>query len=131
MVHPITLKARRLRSSMTDAEQRLWRKLRGRQLGVAFRRQYPIGPYVADFACVPLKLLIELDGGQHAEEQGVTHDLQRDAWLKEMGYVLLRFWNHDVMQRTEVVLEAIWREVEVLREKLRSPSQPPPRVGEE
>jgi very-short-patch-repair endonuclease len=77
MPQPITLKARLLRRNMTDAEQRLWRHLRGRQLGVPFRRQYPVGPYVADFACVPLKLLIELDGGQHAEAQ--ARDQSRDA----------------------------------------------------
>ncbi|MEW5891515.1 MAG: endonuclease domain-containing protein [Pseudomonadota bacterium] len=113
MPHPITLKARRLRSNMTEAEQCLWRHLRGSQLGVAFRRQYPIGPYISDFACVSLKLLIELDGGQHMEAQ--AYDQRRDAWLRGKGFRLLRFWNHDVLQNTEAVVEAIWREVEALR----------------
>ncbi len=122
MPHPITLKARRLRSNMTEAEQRLWRRLRNAQLGVAFRRQYPVGPYVVDFACVPLKLLIELDGGQHMEAQ--AYDQRRDTWLRSKGFRLLRFWNHDVMQNIDAVVEAIWREVEGLRGK--SPSRPPP-----
>ena len=113
MLHPTTLKARQLRRNMTDAEQRLWRYLRGGQLGVPFRRQYPLGPYITDFACVPLKLLVELDGGQHAE--AMAYDLRRDAWLRGKGFTVLRFWNHDVMKNTEAVVEAIWREVVILR----------------
>jgi very-short-patch-repair endonuclease len=85
MSKPITHKARLLRSHQTDAEQRLWQRLRGKLLGVAFRRQYPIGPFIADFACAALSIVIELDGGQHAEAK--DYDARRDTYLraKEIG----------------------------------------------
>jgi very-short-patch-repair endonuclease len=102
----IRIKARQLRRDQTDAEQRLWAKLRDRQLGGAkFRRQHPIGPFVADFCCPQRKLVVELDGGQHAE--GVAADQKRSRFLKAQGYRVLRFWNHDVLGNTEAVLERI------------------------
>jgi very-short-patch-repair endonuclease len=90
---------------LTDAEMRLWMYLRRRQLnGAYFRKQCPIGPYIADFACLEAKLIIELDGGQHAES---TTDKTRDAWFAARGYRTLRFWNNDVVQNMDGVLLTI------------------------
>ncbi len=99
-------RARRLRTEMTDAEVRLWIQLRRRQIdGYRFRRQVPIGPYVVDFACLNARLVIEVDGGQHTE--AVERDDRRTVWLESRGFRVLRFWNTDVLQRTEGVLESI------------------------
>ena len=99
-------KAQTLRESQTNAEGLLWHYLRDKQLaGHKFRRQQPIGPYIVDFACMPKKLLIELDGGQHAEQH--TYDKKRDEFLREKGYKILRFWNNDVFENCFGVLEAI------------------------
>jgi very-short-patch-repair endonuclease len=97
--------ARRLRRNATIAEQRLWYRLRSRSLyGMKFVRQEPIGPYIVDFVCREQRLIIEVDGGQHAESE---RDLVRDQWLREHKYRVLRFWNNDVIQNTDGVLEAI------------------------
>jgi very-short-patch-repair endonuclease len=102
----IRVKARQLRRDQTDTEQRLWARLRDRQLyGAKFRRQHPISPFVADFCCAQRKLVVELDGGQHVED--VAGDEKRSRFLEERGYRVLRFWNHDALQNTEVVLERI------------------------
>ena len=99
-------RARELRAGMTDAEQKLWRYLRNRQLqGFKFRRQHEIGCYIADFVCTEAKLIVELDGGQHLEQ--MEYDERRTRQLKIMGYNLLRFWNNDVLTNTESVLEVI------------------------
>ena len=93
---------------MTDAELRLWVRLRGEQLkGFRFRRQVPMGPYVVDFACLKARLVVEVDGGQH--QTAVDQDEQRSAWLRLRGYQVLRFWNNDVLQETEGVMERIRR----------------------
>ena len=98
--------AKSLRRTMTDAEQKLWYHLRAhRFMGLKFKRQKPIGHYVVDFACIEKKLVIELDGGQHAE--AVEYDHERDAWLCSQGYTVLRFWNNDLLNETESVLEQI------------------------
>ena len=98
--------ARELRQNMTDAERRLWRYLRaGRFHNIKSRRQYAIGHYIVDFVAVETGLIIELDGGQHATQQ--TYDQQRTEFLQKQGYRVLRFWNHDVLQRTETVLAEI------------------------
>ena len=98
--------ARELRINATDAERRLWSKLRLRQLeGARFRRQHPIGPYIVDFICLEQKLVIELDGGQHAD--AVEYDEARTAWLAASGYHVLRFWNNEVLRNIAGVLEAI------------------------
>ena len=128
MPRPVTLKARQLRRNQTDAEQRLWQRLRGKQLGAAFRRQYPVGPYITDFACTERSIVIELDGGQHAEAVG--YDARRDAYLRGRGFSVLRFWNNAVMGDLEAVLQVIWAEIEGARGEQRSPSQPPPLAGE-
>ena len=96
--------ARALRQRMTDAERLLWRHLRNRELGGwKFRRQYPVGAFIVDFICVEKNLVIEVDGGQHAENEEL--DLQRSAYLNKMGYRVLRFWNNEVLQETEAVLD--------------------------
>ncbi|TCV80028.1 MULTISPECIES: endonuclease domain-containing protein [Methylomonas] len=98
--------ARALRKNQTDAEKLLWYRLRNRQLaGCKFRRQQVIGPYIADFLCLEPKLIIELDGGQHATQQ--DQDEQRTRFLESLGYRVLRFWNHDVIRDIESVLETI------------------------
>ncbi len=104
--------AKHLRQNMTEAEQRLWYYLRAYRLnGKRFRRQQPLGPYVVDFVHFSSKVIVEADGGQHVESE---HDTQRDAWLRAQGYTVLRFWNHDIFARTDVVLGEIYR---VLEEK--------------
>jgi len=101
----LTKNAKRLRSHMTDAETRLWYHLRGhRFLGLKFKRQKPIGPYIVDFVCLEHFLVIELDGGQHLQNE---YDQKRDQLLRQYGYRVLRFWNHDVLNDTQSVLEAI------------------------
>jgi very-short-patch-repair endonuclease len=93
--------ARVLRKSMTDAERKLWSLLRDRQLdGHKFRRQHPLGSYVLDFACLEQKLVVEVDGGQHAESE---RDRQRTAWLEAQGWRVIRFWNNDVLSNPESV----------------------------
>jgi adenine-specific DNA-methyltransferase len=102
----ILVKARQLRRDQTDAEQTLWARLRDRQLrGAKFRRQHPIGPFIADFCCPEGKVIVELDGGQHAEK--VAADQKRCRFLEGQGYRVLRFWNHDVLGNTDAVLERI------------------------
>jgi len=97
--------ARRLRRTMTDAERRLWSHLRNRTLlGYKFRRQAPVGHYVADFACMQCRLIVEVDGGQHG---ACVADAVRTQALQAEGYRVLRFWNNDVLLRTQAVLEQI------------------------
>ena len=96
--------ARGLRRRQTDAERKLWRHLRDRQVaGAKFRRQHPIGRYIADFACPECRLMVELDGSQH----GGMADRERDRGLAAQGWHVLRFWDNLVLSQTEAVLEAI------------------------
>jgi len=100
--------ARRLRADLTRAEERLWRHLRrSPMLGTHFRRQVPIGPYVADFACMAVRLIVEVDGSQHGRDAGMRKDAKRTQWLEQEGYRVLRFWNNDVTRNIKGVLEAI------------------------
>ncbi|QEH35127.1 hypothetical protein OJF2_36720 [Aquisphaera giovannonii] len=102
--------ARQLRREMTDAERRLWRHIRARRFArEKFRRQEPMGIYVVDFVSHRSRLIIELDGGQHAER--LEYDLERTRWLEGEGYRVIRFWNNVVLTETEAVLEAIEREL--------------------
>lgn len=101
-------KARALRTHLTDAEQLLWRHLRMRQMaGCKFRRQRPIGRYIVDFVCLERNVIVELDGGQHAEQQ--RYDESRDRWLNGQGFEVLRFWNDEVLTKIDDVKEAIYR----------------------
>jgi len=96
---------RRLRKNMTDAEQALWRRLRGSQIeSCKFRRQHPFLDYVLDFVCLERRLVVEVDGGQHAES---ARDEVRDRQLAEAGLTVLRFWNNQVLGEIEAVLEVI------------------------
>jgi len=96
--------ARHLRRTMTDAEHQIWYHLRNRALmGYKFRRQYPIGPYIVDFACPERRLVVELDGGQHDESK----DAGRTRHLQAHGFMVLRFWNNDVFQQQDTVLAVI------------------------
>ena len=99
-------RARELRQDMTDAEQKLWHHLRNRQLsGHKFRRQHDIDHYIADFACTEALLIVELDGGQHADQ--ADYDERRTQHLQARGYRVLRFWNNDVLTNIEGVLTVI------------------------
>lgn len=101
----LTANARNLRRTSTDAERALWSRLRAHRFeGHKFRRQQPIGRYIVDFACLEARVVIELDGGQHALS---THDAERDAWLQAQGFRVLRFWNNDVTSNLEGVLVII------------------------
>jgi very-short-patch-repair endonuclease len=102
----IRMRARQLRKNSTDAERLLWRKLRFWQIeGLKFRRQQPLGQYIVDFVCLEKGLIIELDGGQHAQQ--ANYDTERDAWLRNQGFVILRFWNHDVLRNMDGVMEHV------------------------
>jgi very-short-patch-repair endonuclease len=95
----------KLRKDLTDAERRLWAVLRARQLdGFKFRRQHPVGPFIVDFVCLERSLVIEVDGGQHAENPG---DAMRTRWLAEHGWRVLRFWNNEVESALDGGLMAI------------------------
>src|SRR5690606_7679624 len=108
----LTPVAQRLRREPTDAEKRLWAHLRGRQLGVQFTRQYQVGNFVVDFACRRLKLAIECDGGQHADNPA---DEERTRLIEAHGYRVIRFWNNDVLQNTDGVLIRILEEIALAR----------------
>jgi very-short-patch-repair endonuclease len=100
-----TDRVRQLRRNSTDAEMKLWFAVRDRRLaGFKFVRQKPIGPYVVDFLCRDRKVIVEVDGGQHAESKG---DQVRDAYLASEGYHILRFWNSDVLGNIDGVLQTI------------------------
>ncbi len=101
---------RTLRHNMTDAEKKIWRSLRGRQMeGLKFRRQHPFEGYILDFVCLEKKIVIELDGGQHQENK--AEDEVRTKSLEKAGFRLLRFWNHEVLQHPAAVTEKIWQEI--------------------
>src|SRR5438477_10969988 len=98
--------ARALRKHPTDAEEHLWNHLRARRLnGFKFRRQRPFGPYVLDFVCLEARVAVDLDGSQHAEQ--MSYDEHRDAFIRSYRLRVLRFWNGDVLSKTETVLETI------------------------
>ena len=103
--------ARKLRKNPTDAERKLWQFLRKRQIsGYKFRRQVVIEPYIVDFVCFEKKLVVELDGGQHLLQK--NEDKLREEYLKKKGYSILRFWNDDVLLKTENVTEHIYNILE-------------------
>jgi very-short-patch-repair endonuclease len=97
-------RARDLRNNATDPERALWQLLRNRQLGRRFRRQFVIAPYIVDFACPEARLIVEADGGQHAEPDA---DASRNVFLRQKGWRILRFWNNDILQNREGVAQRI------------------------
>jgi very-short-patch-repair endonuclease len=122
--------ARALRNAMTDAERSLWHELRrGKIPGTRFRRQVPIGPFVADFACLKSRLIIELDGSQHVER--AHYDEQRTRFLEAQNFRVLRFWNGVVSAEREAVLETIvWAVMHPDWRQLSDPLPSPPPSGE-
>jgi very-short-patch-repair endonuclease len=120
-------RARRLRRDMANAERALWRALRKGQLGGRSHRQFPIPPFVVDFACIEVRLIIECDGGQHADSRS---DVQRDAYLRRQGWRILRFWNNNILNNLPGVTQTI---AAVLGEQCETPTphpDPPPLAGE-
>ena len=107
-----------MRREMTREEALLWKQLKGGALGVSFRRQHPIGPYIVDFACLSARLVVEVDGGQHQESD---YDRERDAFLRSKGFVVLRFWNEEVWEN---IFWTVFKIREVLAELV--PSLDPP-----
>ncbi len=117
------VRAKTLRANATNAEQTLWACLSNRQMeGYKFRRQQPLGPYIVDFVNLEKRIIIELDGGQHAEEGNANKDRIRDVWLIEQGFKVLRFWGHEIFENKEGVLDSI-------RLELIAPSPNPSREG--
>jgi very-short-patch-repair endonuclease len=107
------VRARGLRQSQTTAEAAMWQWLRNRQvLGLKFRRQHPVGNYFADFACLEIGLIVEIDGGQHVED--AEYDAKRAKAMASEGFQTLRFWNHEVLNETEAVMEKIRQVAEAL-----------------
>ncbi len=119
MKRPLTYNARKLRNNLTEVEKYIWQELRLHNLDVKFRRQAVIGRYIVDFVCFERKLIVEIDGGQHADSQ---KDKVREQWLSDQGFQILRFWNSEVLENREGVLQKIY---ECLH-----PLPNPPREGE-
>jgi very-short-patch-repair endonuclease len=114
-------RARELRKNLTDTERFVWDKLRHRQLGGhKFRRQVSLGPYIADLVCLERRLIVELDGGQHAERE--EEDARRTQWLEGQGFTVIRFWNHEALQEWDAIEQAIW---EHLAGRTPHPNPPP------
>ncbi|HLC17973.1 MAG TPA: DUF559 domain-containing protein [Thermodesulfobacteriota bacterium] len=106
MTRKSTVISKNLRKNATEAENLLWRYLRSKQLeGLKFRRQEPVSDYIVDFVCFEKRIIIEVDGGQHALDK--DRDDKRDRWLKEQGFKVLRFWNNEVLGNIEGVFETI------------------------
>ena len=104
--------AKKLRANTTPHERILWRALKELPIeGTHFRRQAPIGPYIVDFFCPAKRLIIELDGGHHNEDATAARDSERQAWLEQEGYRVIRFWNSDVTADLNAVMERIYMEV--------------------
>jgi len=115
--------AKAFRRNLTDTERFLWKHLRARRIeGYKFRRQEPIGHYIADFVCQEARMIVEVDGGQHSVERG--KDFERDRWFEEQGYKVLRFWNNEVLTNINGVLE-------VIRNTVTHPPLTPPLEGGE
>ena len=101
--------AKSMRHAATDAENLLWQRLCAKRfMNLKFRRQHVIKPYIVDFYCHEIGLVIELDGGQHNTEDGRAYDVERTQFLEALGLKVVRYWNHDVLNRTEVILDNLW-----------------------
>ena len=123
MKRPLTYNARKLRNNLTEVEKYIWQELRLHNFGVKFRRQAVIGRYIVDFVCFERKLIVEIDGGQHADSQ---EDKVREQWLSDQGFQILRFWNSEVLENREGVLQKIY---ECLHPLPNPPRQPRHRRG--
>jgi len=111
---------RDLRRNQTDAEKALWKQLRNKGfMGLKFFRQYSVGAYIVDFYCPEHKLAIEVDGGQHADPENMNYDRERTCYLESIGITVTRFWNNDLLQNIEGVLE------EMIKILTPPPSAPP------
>ena len=100
--------ARKMRKAMTEAELKLWNELRAHRLmGLSFRRQMPIAGYIVDFACSSKKIIVEVDGSQHANDAAAEHDCERSAKLQALGWTVLRFWNDDILRDIDGVCHHI------------------------
>ena len=120
--------ARQLRKTMTEAEVVLWTFLRKRKFaGYRFRRQHPIGPYIADFACVQSKLVVEVDGATHWTPAQLQHDARRTAFLEQAGWSVLRITNADVFEN----MNGVWLAIEQRLPPPAASPPPPPQAGEE
>jgi very-short-patch-repair endonuclease len=103
---------RELRQNQTEAEKAFWAQVRNRQFrGMRFFRQYSIGPYILDFYCPALKIAIELDGGQHTQDERREYDVNRTEYLKTRGIRVVRYWNHDVLRNIDDVVKSLEKEV--------------------
>ena len=101
--------AKSMRHTATDAENIIWQLLRAKRfMNLKFRRQHVIKPYIVDFYCHEIGLVIELDGSQHGTADAVEYDAERTKFLEALGLTVVRYWNHDVLGRTDVVLEDLW-----------------------
>ena len=108
--------AKTMRSNATDAEYLMWQLLRAKRfMNLKFRRQHVIAPYIADFYCHEIGLLIELDGSQHGTDDAIEYDAERTKFLEVLGLTVVRYWNHDVLSRTDVVLEDLWQRCSELK----------------
>lgn len=103
-----TIKARSLRKNMTEQERKLWQYLRKRSINnFKFRRQYPIGNYIVDFACLEKRLVIEIDGGQHNQSDNILYDQNRTQYIEKCDYKVIRFWNNEIENNIKGVYEEI------------------------
>ena len=109
-IDPASLEfAKTMRHTATDAENLMWQLLRAKRfMNLKFRRQHVIQPYIVDFYCHEIGLVIELDGGQHGTDDAVEYDAERTKFLEALGLMVVRYWNHDVLSQTDVVLEDLW-----------------------
>lgn len=114
--------AKSMRHTATDAEYLMWQVLRAKRfINLKFRRQHVIAPYIVDFYCHEIGLVIELDGSQHGTDDAIEYDAERTKFLEALGLTVVRYWNQDVLGRTDVVLEDLWNVCAELKSKSTSP----------
>jgi len=102
--------AKSMRHTATDAEHLMWQILRAKRcMNLKFRRQHVIKPYIVDFYCHEIGLVIELDGSQHGTDDAIEYDAERTKFLETLGLTVVRYWNHDLLMRMDVVLEHLWQ----------------------
>ena len=108
--------AKSMRHTATDAEHLMWQIIRAKRfMNLKFRRQHVIAPYIVDFYCHEIGLIIELDGSQHGTNDLMAYDVERTKFLEALGLTVVRYWNHDVLGRTDVVLEDLWKRCSELK----------------